>query len=342
MNKITISIDAMGGDHGLKTVIPAAIQSLRKHENLHLILVGDEYAIREALTHSFFKCEDRMTIQHASQSVAMDELPSKVLRTKKDSSMRIAIDLVKEGKADACVSAGNTGALMATARFVLKMLPGIDRPAIISAIPSKNSRRRVRILDIGANVDTSAEHLFQFAVMGSVLTKALDNIEKPRVGLLNIGEEEIKGNDCIKLTSRMLESCSAMNYIGYVEGDGIFLDDVDVVVCDGFVGNVALKTMEGAAKLISDIIKDSFNRNFFTKMIGAIAYLVLKTLKKRLNPERYNGATLIGLKGIVVKSHGGASSYGFAQAIECAMHEVERNVPKLIENEVSMICEAPE
>jgi glycerol-3-phosphate acyltransferase PlsX len=342
MNKITISIDAMGGDHGLKTVIPGALMSLGKHENLHLVLVGDEYAIRDALNRSYMKFENRITVQHASQSVGMDESPSKALRNKKDSSMRVAIDWVKEGKAEACVSAGNTGALMATARFVLKMLPGLDRPAIISTIPANNSRRRVSILDIGANVDTSAEHLFQFAVMGSVLTKALDNIEKPKVGLLNIGEEEIKGNDCVKLAARMLEACPAINYIGYVEGDGIFLDDVDVVVCDGFVGNVALKTMEGMAKLISRIIKESFNRNFLTKVAGVIAYLVLKTLKKRLNPEHYNGATLIGLKGIVVKSHGGTSPYGFSKAIECAMHEVERNVPKLIENEVAKICEIAE
>ncbi len=257
----------------------------------------------------------------------MDEPPSKALRGKKDSSMRVAVDLVKSGDAQACVSAGNTGALMAIARFVLKMLPGIDRPAIISAIPSVHGH--THMLDMGANVDCEAEQLFQFAVMGSVLATAVDGIERPRLGLLNIGEEEIKGNEVIKEAGRLLQA-SSLNYIGYVEGDDIYLGDVDVVVCDGFVGNVALKTSEGLAKLVSQFIREEFSRNIMSKAAGVLALPVLKALRARTDPRNYNGSSFIGLQGTVVKSHGGADALAFHNAIRIAVIEARKAVPDRI------------
>jgi len=273
-----------------------------------------------------------LTIHHASQVVMMDDSPSLALRNKKDSSMRVAINLVKEGAAQACVSAGNTGALMATARFVLKTLPGIDRPAIISALPTINGHTHV--LDLGANVDSSAEHLLQFAVMGSVLTKAVDNIERPTVGLLNIGEEEIKGNEQVKEAAKLLAT-SNLNYIGYVEGDDIYKGTVDVVVCDGFIGNVALKTSEGLAKMISHYMKQEFKRNLFTKLAALVAMPVLKAFRSRIDPREYNGATLVGLRGIVIKSHGSADVFSFGNAIQEAVREVHKNVPVKIQQELS-------
>ncbi|MDH5613806.1 MAG: phosphate acyltransferase PlsX, partial [Gammaproteobacteria bacterium] len=271
----------MGGDHGVQVVVPAALQALKKLEGLRLILVGDEDKIRFELSKNRAEM-DRIEIQHASQQVEMDELPSQALRGKKDSSMRVAINLVKEGRADACVSAGNTGALMATARYVLKTLPGIDRPAIISAMPT--IKGHTHVLDLGANVDSSADNLFEFAVMGSVLTSAVDNIASPSIGLLNIGEEEIKGNERIKEAARML-SGSSLNYVGFVEGDAIFKGDVDVVVCDGFIGNVALKSSEGVAKMITHYMKQEFSRNIFTKLMGLIAMPALKAFKSRVDPR---------------------------------------------------------
>ena len=258
----------------------------------------------------------------------MDELPSYALRNKKDSSMRVAINLVKEGLAHACVSAGNTGALMATARYVLKTLPGIDRPAIVSELPTLKGRTWV--IDLGANVDSCAEHLFQFAVMGSALVQAVANKPNPKIALLNIGVEEIKGNDQVKRTAHMLEQCSIMNYVGYVEGDHFYTGDVDLVVCDGFVGNVALKASEGIARLFLGLFKESFNRNVFTKLLGFLALPVLKQIKRHLDPSRYNGASMLGLNGIVVKSHGGANELGFQHAIEQAILEVKNDVTDLV------------
>lgn len=263
----------------------------------------------------------------------MDEMPSQALRNKKDSSMRVAINLVKENKAQACVSAGNTGALMATARFVLKTLPGIDRPAIIAEMPTKQGRTRV--IDLGANVDSCAEHLFQFAVMGSALIQAIDKKSRPKIGLLNIGVEEIKGNDQVKQTAHLLAGCNLMNYIGYVEGDAFYTGEVDLVVCDGFVGNVALKASEGLAKLMATLLKESFQKNLLTKLIGFIALPALYHLKKRMDPARYNGASLLGLNGIVIKSHGGASILAFQSAIEEAVAQVENNVVDLVHSQIS-------
>jgi glycerol-3-phosphate acyltransferase PlsX len=324
---IVIALDAMGGDHGPASTVPAAIHILKKHADLSLILVGDRAQLEAKLAEHNTPENDRLRIHHASQVVGMDESATHALRSKKDSSMRIAINLVKEGIAHACISAGNTGALMATSRFVLKTLPGIDRPAICTSLPTVSGH--VHVLDLGANVDSSADHLFEFAVMGSVLTNAVDNNPRPTVGLLNIGSEEIKGNERVKEAARLLQG-SDLNYIGFVEGDGIYLGHADVIVCDGFVGNVMLKTTEGVAKMISHYMKQEFKRNWLTKLSGLIAMPVLRAFRKRIDPRAYNGASLLGLQGIVIKSHGGADSYAYGNAILEAREEVIKNVPTLI------------
>lgn len=324
---ITIALDAMSGDIGPDVVVPAALAVLSSKSNIKLILVGQEDLLSTKLASLKAQSRPELTIHHASQVVEMDELPSQALRFKKDSSMRVAVDLVKQGEADACVSAGNTGALMATARFVLKTLPGIDRPAICTILPSLHGHTHV--LDLGANVDSKAEHLLQFAIMGSVLATAVDNMSKPRVGLLNIGAEEIKGNEQVKKAATLL-AASDLNYIGFVEGDDIFLKPVDVVVCDGFVGNVALKTIEGVAKLIRHFMQMEFKRNLPTRLAGLMALPVLRSFGRKIDPRRYNGASLLGLQGIVIKSHGGADVVSFANAIEIAMLEVEKAVPQHI------------
>lgn len=337
MTAITIALDAMGGDHGASVVVPAALYSLNLEDNLNLILVGDKDVLARELAKYHSKENERIRIHHASQVVGMDELPSLALRNKKDSSMRVAINLVKEGVANACVSAGNTGALMATARFVLKTLPGIDRPAIITSLPTSSGDKMVRMLDLGANVDTEVEHLYQFAVMGSVLTSAVDNIKNPRVGLLNIGSEEIKGNEQVKKAAQMLLESSFINYIGYVEGDEIYKGVADVIVCDGFVGNVALKVTEGAVKLVIHYMKQAFNRSWLTRLSGLAALHVLRSLGKQMDPARYNGASLIGLQGTVIKSHGSANKLAFAHAINEAIVEVKKNVPERIHSQVGAL-----
>lgn len=329
----------MGGDFGPPVTIPAALQALQQHPDLQLVLVGDADRINDALKNHTYDTH-RLSIHHASQQVGMDELPSQALRFKKDSSMRVAINLVKEGKAGACVSAGNTGALMATARFVLKTLPGIDRPAIVSSFPVSEPNKKMRMLDLGANVDSRAEDLLQFAVMGSVLAKAVDHIADPKVYLLNIGEEEIKGNEQVKATAQLLSQVKSITFCGYIEGDAIYSGIADVVVCDGFVGNVALKTTEGVAKLIAKLMKDAFTRNLYTKLIGLLVKPVLKSFGKRIDPGRYNGATLVGLNGIVIKSHGSASIAAYARAIEEAILEVKNNVPALIRHEVEQVLKS--
>ena len=335
-SKVTIALDAMGGDHGPSVVVPAALDMLAKHAFLRIVLVGDRDTLVARLGSKQHVYGDRLEIRHASQIVLMDDLPSQALRGKKDSSMRVAINLVKEGKADACVSAGNTGALMATARFVLKTIPGIDRPAICTLIPSQGGH--THMLDLGANADCTPEQLFHFGVMGSALASAIYGMNEPRVGLLNIGEEEIKGNEKVKEAARMLAS-SHLNYIGFVEGNHIFSKDVDIVVTDGFVGNVALKTMEGLAKMIGQNIREEFSRNLLTRLAGLIALPVLQALKRRLDPRNHNGASLLGLKGVVVKSHGISDSVGFASAIRIAILEVQNQVPqrisKLLENQLA-------
>ena len=330
---LTISIDAMGGDFGPSVTVPAALACLKENSALALILVGDEAVLEPLLVQAFPVYGNRLHIQHASQQVDMDEPPSKALKNKKDSSMRVAINLVHQGRADACVSAGNTGALMATARFVLKMLNGIDRPAIISTLPSVYGH--THMMDLGANVECTAEHLFQFAVMGNELVKAIDNIDSPRIGLLNIGEEAMKGNEQVKTAAKLLEN-STLNYIGYVEGNSINAGNtkVDLIVCDGFVGNVSLKSIEGAAKMIGTTLKQAFSKNWLTKLAAVVAYPVLKSFKQRIDPRLYNGASFLGLRGLVIKSHGGADVLAFKTAIKLAEVEVQQNVIQKITQQV--------
>ncbi len=332
---LIISIDAMGGDHGVDTTIPASIDCLRSNPELQLILVGDEQVLKPLLAEAILEFKGRLSIQHASEQVEMHESPAKALRLKKDSSMRVAINLVKEGKADACVSAGNTGALMATAKFVLKMIPGIDRPAIMSSIPSIFGHTHV--LDLGANVDSSADILLQFAIMGTEVVKALEDISSPKVGLLNIGEEESKGNEQVKAAAKLLEN-SDLNYIGYVEGNSLNAGDkkVDLIVCDGFVGNIALKSIEGAAKMITSVMKEAFGKNMLTKCAALISYPILKAIKNRIDPRLHNGASFLGVKGLVIKSHGGADALAFKMAIHVAEVEVEKKVIQEISEHVEL------
>jgi phosphate acyltransferase len=338
LSRVTIAIDAMGGDHGPSVTVPASLQVLRQHENLHLVLVGDQAKLQQELAKQRSYDQTRLTIHHSSECIGMDEAPTQALRYKKDSSMRVAINLVKENQAQACVSAGNTGALMAIAHFVLKTINGIDRPAIISSFPAK--LKDMHMLDLGANVDSSAEHLAQFAVMATVLVSAVANIPHPEVYLLNIGEEVIKGNKQVKETAQLLSQTSVINYKGFIEGDALFKGEADIVVCDGFVGNVALKTSEGAALFVSRIIKEGFNRNWLTRLAGLIALPVLKSVTKRVDPARYNGATFLGLKGIVVKSHGSATVLGFARAIERAITQAEKDILHLISDEVEKVMKS--
>ena len=327
VKQVTIALDAMGGDIGPDAVVPAAVKVLRRHSDIRIILVGQEQVLEQKVAEFDGELSARLLIHHASEIVAMDELPSVALRKKKDSSMRVCIDLVKDKQADACVSAGNTGALMATSRFVLKMLPGIDRPAIITHLPSLNGH--TFMLDLGANVDSTAEHLRDFAVMGAELAKAVENIENPKVALLNVGEEEIKGNEQVKKAAALLAQ-SDLNYVGYAEGDDIFTSDLDVIVCDGFVGNIALKSSEGVAKMISQTIKKEFKSNLYSMLVALLAAPILRSFRKTFDPGRYNGASLLGLRGIVIKSHGGADAEAFAYAIEIAIREVEKQVPQAI------------
>jgi glycerol-3-phosphate acyltransferase PlsX len=335
MREITVAIDVMGGDHGLHVTVPAVLKSLARGENVAFILVGPQDAIASELKARHRKTGPRLRIRHASEVVAMDESPALALRNKKDSSMRVAIDLVKSGEADACVSAGNTGALMATARFVLKTLPGIDRPAIATTLPSLKGP--VLMLDLGANVDCTAEHLFQFALMGSMLVSEVGQKTNPSVGLLNIGEEEIKGNEVVKRTAELIRESQLINFYGNVEGDDIYKGTTDIVVCDGFVGNVALKSSEGIAKMISTLLRREFRKNVLTKLAGLIALPVMNAFKRQVDPRRYNGATLLGLRGIVVKSHGGADRLAFEHAIEVSMEEARSNVLKRISDQLQQL-----
>lgn len=338
MNRVTIAIDAMGGDHGPSVIVPASLQALRNNQNLHLILVGDETLVQQEIDKHKSYDASRLTIHHASQQVGMDESPTQALRNKKDSSMRVAINMVKEGSAEACVSAGNTGALMAIAHFVLKTIKGVDRPAIISTLPAYG--KNMRMLDLGANVDSSASNLVQFAIMGSVLASALDNLPNPKVYLLNIGEEVIKGNKQVKETAQLLSETTTINYMGFIEGDGLFKGEADIIVCDGFVGNVTLKTSEGAANFMFRLLKEGFQRNLWTRLVGLIAKPILKQMVKRVDPSLYNGATFLGLQGIVIKSHGHANERGFERAINEAIQQAEKNVLHLISDEIEKLLKS--
>lgn len=344
MPQNTISIDMMGGDYGLSVTVPAAKIALKRFPKTTLLMVGDEAQIMRSLKRHKLADHPRVQVQHASEVVEMDELPSSALRGKKDSSMRVAINMVKEDRAGACVSAGNTGALMATARFVLKTLQGIDRPAIVYAIPTLDPKTKklgsCHILDLGANVDCSSDHLFQFAVMGSVLTRAVENIDQPRVALLNIGVEEMKGLPVIQDTAQLLIEEKAINYTGFVEGNDLFRNKADVVVCDGFIGNIALKTLEGTVKFLGQTLSDAFHKNWLRKLCKLCALPALFDARQTFDMRQYNGASLVGLKGIVIKSHGGAKIEAFATAIGEAVKEVEKDVPNEIARSVEKILGA--
>ena len=318
---ITLAVDAMGSDAGLAVTIPGALLFLRQQADVRLLMVGDEVQVRQALEAANAPM-DRIQIVHAAQVVEMDEQPQSALKNKKDSSMRIAVNQVKEGLAQAAVSAGNTGALMATARFVLKTIQGIERPAIAKFIPSQNGHMTL-VLDLGANVDCTPEQLVQFAVIGSELVYALyPNAGAPRVGLLNVGTEDIKGTDTVKQVFKLL-SGSKLNFVGNVEGGSIFSGDVDVVVADGFVGNIVLKTIEGAVRFMGSAIKQEFQTNLLTKLGALAAMPALKGFKNKLDPRKFNGAIFLGLRGVVIKSHGGTDAVGFSYALEEAFHEAK-------------------
>ena len=328
--KLTVAVDAMGGDSGLAITVPAVARLLREQSGVQVLLVGVQPQLDSALRAAGLHQHPRIESVPATEVVTMEDSVAVALRNKKQSSMRLAINLVREGRAGAAVSAGNTGALMALSRFVLKTLPGIERPAICAPIPTR--RGHCHMLDLGANVDSEPQHLLQFAIMGSALVRAVDNVASPRVALLNIGEEDIKGNEQIKEAAALLEAHPTLNYVGFVEGNGIFAGDVDVVVSDGFVGNVALKTMEGVASMISHMIREEIAHSWWHRLSGLLALPVLQRLKRRLDPQRYNGASLVGLNGVVVKSHGGADSQGFYSALCVALEAARRDLPALIGN----------
>lgn len=333
---VILAVDCMGGDHGTRVTVPASLKFLEHTQETGVVLVGLRDAIEAELHARKVGPGTRLRIHHATEVVAMDEPPANALKRKKDSSMRVAINLVKSGEAHACVSAGNTGALMATARFVLKTLPEIERPAIASVLPSMHGSTCV--LDLGANVDCTALHLLQFGVMGASLAAALDHKERPTVGLLNIGEEEIKGNEVVKQAAELLRA-SGLNFHGNIEGDDIYKGTVDVVVCDGFVGNVALKTSEGLAQMLATYLRQEFKRNLLTRISGLIALPVINAFKRRVDPRRYNGASLLGLRGIVVKSHGSADSFAFEFALKRAHEEVSEGVLRRITDRLALMQE---
>ena len=328
-----ISVDAMGGDFGPSITIPASLKILKKYENISIVLVGNVDEITKILKKKKSLNHPRITIHNSTQIVGMDELPQSALKNKKDSSMRVSINLVKEGIVDACVSAGNTGALMATARFVLRMLPGIDRPAISSELPSANGT--TCMLDLGANADCTPEQLLQFGIMGSILTNVLHKKNNPSIGLLSNGSESMKGSEVVKKSAELFRN-SHLNFHGNVEGDDIFKGTTDVVVCDGFTGNISLKTTEGLAQMMANFLTLEFKRNLLTKISAVIALPVLKRFKKRLDPRRYNGASFLGLNGIVVKSHGGADEFAFIHALETTISESENDVISKIKDQLKV------
>ncbi|MDD2162038.1 phosphate acyltransferase PlsX [Pseudomonas sp. MIL19] len=323
-----IAIDAMGGDFGPHCIVPACISCLAEYPSLHLVLVGQSELIESLIARHSGVDRARLRVEHADEVIGMSDQPAQALRSKPGSSMRVGLELVRDGVAQACVSAGNTGALMALSRHVLKTLPGIDRPAMIAAVPTQAGI--CHLLDLGANVDCSAEHLYQFAVMGSVAAEVL-GAARPRVALLNVGTEDIKGNQQVKLAASLLQQAEGLNYIGFVEGDGLYRGEADVVVCDGFVGNVLLKSSEGLAVMIAGRIEVLFNSSLAARMVGLLALPLLRRLRGELTPAKHNGASLVGLQGIVLKSHGAAGPEGFKSAIRRALREIEEDLPRRLQ-----------
>lgn len=335
--KTVIAVDAMGGDHGPKVTVPACADFLADDPEAELLLVGQPRALERELERLGAPAS-RLRVVEAAEVVGMDEDVRTAIRTKKHSSMRIAIDLVKQGRAQACVSAGNTGALMGTAKFVLKTLPGIDRPAICAVLPTRTGQ--VYALDLGANADCTPEHLLQFAIMGTTLVKAVEGKANPTVGLLNIGSEEIKGNDVVKRAGELLRA-SPVNFYGNVEGDDIYKGTTDIVVCDGFAGNVALKTSEGLAKMLGDFLKEEYTRNVLSRLAAVVSYPVIKRFRRRVDARRYNGAALLGLRGIVVKSHGSADRLAFSTALKRAASEASHGLIERIGEEIARVSATP-
>ena len=336
MSKLTIALDIMGGDHGPPVILSATLKAIRQHPDFKFILCGQQSVIEPAVADLLPEQRAGVTIEHCDDVVDMGDAPAFALRNKKQSSMRRIIELVESGEADACVSAGNTGALLAMAYYLLKTLPGIDRPALVSAMPTA-SHHKVFLLDLGANVNCTSEILFQYGVMASVLAQEVSGIEKPRVALLNVGEEDIKGNAQVKIADQLFRNASALNYIGYVEGDDIFTDYADVVVTDGFTGNIALKSTEGLAKLVINEVKRQSQMNLLSRLMARIALPLLKSIYNRVNPDQYNGASLIGLRGIVIKSHGNASADAFYYAIYQAMQEAKMGIPEKIKSKIETV-----
>jgi phosphate acyltransferase len=333
LSTLNVALDIMGGDFGPSETVPAAVQALSLLPQLNLILVGNQTCVTPLLRQHGLLNHPRARFVHASQVVGMGDKPIVALRTLKDSSMRVVLDLVKSGAADACVSAGNTGALMAMAKCVLKSLPGVDRPALIKALPTVAGKRTV-MLDLGANVSCDADTLLQFAVMGSVVAELVEGIATPRVALLNVGEEEIKGNDLVRHSAELLRQCPAINFTGFIEGDCLFTGQADVIVCDGFVGNVALKTAEGVVRMMGQLAGYPRKKRSF---LGLIAGFMLKRRFSYLNPDQYNGASLLGLRGIVVKSHGRAERRALCTAILLAAQEAKHQLPLQIADRLESV-----
>ncbi|QDF66844.1 phosphate acyltransferase PlsX [Shewanella sp. SNU WT4] len=336
MKNLTLALDVMGGDYGPPVTVPAALQALASHPHLSLVLVGDELQISPLLYSCTAHTRARIKIIHTSDVVTMNERPAHALRKNKQSSMRLALEQVKNGHADACLSAGNTGALMAMAKVLLKMLPGIDRPALVTSLPSA-SGKPVYLLDLGANISCDSETLFQFAVMGSVLYELVEKQTRPNVALLNVGIEEIKGNDQVQQAAQLLQFTPQINYSGFIEGDDIYTGCVDVIVCDGFVGNIALKTSEGIAKLLVHQLRKGLTEGIVVRFLAKLIAPRIQKVLNQMNPDHYNGASLLGLRGIVVKSHGNADQAAFLHAINLAMTEAQRRLPEMIHDRLESI-----
>jgi glycerol-3-phosphate acyltransferase PlsX len=336
LSRLTLALDIMGGDNGPHIIFHAALTALQQTPHLHLIICGPLTVMSSWLNKQLPNIQARITLSDCPQFVAMDDAPAHALRHKKQSSMRRILDLVNNNEADACISSGNTGALLAMANYVLKTLPGIDRPALITLVPTINDGK-VHFLDLGANINCDSEVLFQYAVMGSVLAEQIANIKQPKVALLNVGSEEIKGNDQVKQTARLLMESKNINYIGYVEGNDIFSQKADVIVTDGFVGNIALKSWEGLVNFAIQEVRKASQHNWLSKIVAKIATPFFRSIYLRMKPDQYNGASLIGLRGIVVKSHGNASSEGFLYAIREAIQQVEMQVPDKIKHKIEAV-----
>ncbi|RTR32049.1 phosphate acyltransferase PlsX [Shewanella atlantica] len=336
MTNLTLALDAMGGDYGPRITVPAALQALRLYSFLNFYLVGNKTDIEKYLSQVESDVLRRIEIIHTTEVVTMSDRPAHALRNRKQSSMRLAIELVRDGKAQACLSAGNTGALMAMSKVLLKTLPGIDRPALVSCLPAVN-KTPVYLLDLGANVSCCSETLFQFAVMGSVLCEAVDKNCSPKVALLNVGIEEIKGNDQVQQAGQLLQQSPQINYTGFIEGNDLFSGCVDVIVCDGFVGNITLKTSEGIARLLVHQLEKGLTKGFFVRLMAKMIAPRINSVLNQMNPDHYNGASLIGLRGIVVKSHGSADESAYLQAISLAVTEAQRRLPQMIEERLESI-----